>query len=169
MDAIVTKLDTKLHEWKPDIATQVRQRISEIIDLADQDTLDVMRSRAVEQEVLDILEWAWLGLNWAFNLYSFKTLFKIKDCPYASFPAGIQIIPQLLSVFIMAFHRNCLFYQKCIKTSFYDRRNIKHGRYTAFLLSIERTKMPNKSLENRRENAIAFPASQLQRYAAIED
>ncbi len=56
MDAIVTKLDTKLHEWKPDIATQVKQRISEIIDLADQDTLDVMRSRAVEQEVLDILD-----------------------------------------------------------------------------------------------------------------
>lgn len=56
MDALVTKLDTKLHEWKPDIATQVKQRISEIIDLADQDTLDVMRSRAVEQEVLDILD-----------------------------------------------------------------------------------------------------------------
>ncbi len=56
MDALVTKLDTKLHEWKPDIATQVKQRISEIIDLADQDTLDVMRSRSVEQEVLDILD-----------------------------------------------------------------------------------------------------------------
>ncbi len=56
MDTLVTKLDTKLHEWKPDIANQVRQRISEIIDLADQDTLDVMRSRIVEQEVLDILD-----------------------------------------------------------------------------------------------------------------
>ncbi len=59
MDALVTKLDTKLHEWKPDIATQVKQRISEIIDLADQDTLDVMRSRAIEQEVLDILDGSW--------------------------------------------------------------------------------------------------------------
>ena len=56
MDSLATKLDTKLHEWKPDIANQVRQRISEIIDLADQDTLDVMRSRIVEQEVLDILD-----------------------------------------------------------------------------------------------------------------
>ena len=56
MDTLVTKLDTKLHEWKPDIANQVRQRISEIIDLADQDILDVMRARIVEQEVLDILD-----------------------------------------------------------------------------------------------------------------
>lgn len=56
MDTLVTKLDEKLHEWKPDIANQVRQRISEIIDLADQDTLDIMRSRLVEQEVLDILD-----------------------------------------------------------------------------------------------------------------
>jgi len=56
MDTLVTKLDEKLHEWKPDIANQVRQRISEIIDLADRDALDIMRSRLVEQEVLDILD-----------------------------------------------------------------------------------------------------------------
>jgi hypothetical protein len=35
---------------------QVRQRVAEIMDLADQDALDIMRSRAVEQEVLDLLD-----------------------------------------------------------------------------------------------------------------
>jgi len=34
----------------------VRQCIAEIIDLADQDTLDVLRSRGVEQDVLDMLD-----------------------------------------------------------------------------------------------------------------
>ena len=35
---------------------QVRQRIAEIIDLADQNALDIMRSRAVEEEVLNLLD-----------------------------------------------------------------------------------------------------------------
>lgn len=56
MDVLVEKLDAKLREWKPNIAAEVRERISEIIDLADQDVLDIMRSRAVEQEVLDLLD-----------------------------------------------------------------------------------------------------------------
>jgi len=56
MDALVKRLDTKLREWTPRTAEQVRQRIAEIIDLADQNALDVMRSRVVEQEVLDILD-----------------------------------------------------------------------------------------------------------------
>lgn len=56
MDVLVEWLDAKLREWEPDTAEQVRQRIAEIIDLADQDALDVMRSRAVEQEVLDLLD-----------------------------------------------------------------------------------------------------------------
>ena len=50
------KLDAKLREWKPNTATEVRQRITEIIDLADQDVLDIMQSRSVEQEVLDLLD-----------------------------------------------------------------------------------------------------------------
>ena len=37
-------------------AAEVRERLSEIIELADQDGLDLLRSRAVEQEVLDILD-----------------------------------------------------------------------------------------------------------------
>ncbi|MDE0327418.1 MAG: hypothetical protein OXN27_26110 [Candidatus Poribacteria bacterium] len=56
MDALVKRLDTKLREWEPNIAAEVRAQISEIIDLADQDALDIMRSRAVEQEVLDLLD-----------------------------------------------------------------------------------------------------------------
>lgn len=56
MDALVEKLDAKLRQWKPDTAEQVRQRVVEIIDMADQDVLKIMRSRAVEQEVLDMID-----------------------------------------------------------------------------------------------------------------
>lgn len=56
MDAVAERLDTKLREWQPDKAEQVRQHVAEIIDLADQDALDVLRSRLVEQEVLDMLD-----------------------------------------------------------------------------------------------------------------
>ena len=56
MDVLVKRLDAKLREWEPDIAARVRERISEIINLADQDALDIMRSRAVEQGVLDLLD-----------------------------------------------------------------------------------------------------------------
>lgn len=56
MDALVEKLDRKLHQWKSDTAEQVRQRVGEIIDMADRDILDVIRSRVMEQEVLDIID-----------------------------------------------------------------------------------------------------------------
>ncbi len=56
MDTLATTSDLKLHEWKPDIADEVRKLISEIIDFADQGILDMMRSRTIEQEVLDILD-----------------------------------------------------------------------------------------------------------------
>ena len=56
MDVLAERLDAKLHEWEPNIAATVRKRILEIIDLADRDALHIMRSRAVEQEVLDILD-----------------------------------------------------------------------------------------------------------------
>ena len=52
-----------LSKWKPEISqkvralvSQVRALVAKIIELADDDTLDVMRSRAVEQEVLDLLD-----------------------------------------------------------------------------------------------------------------
>ena len=56
MDALVERLDAKLRESEPNIAATVRKQITEIIDLADQDVLDIIRSRAVEQEVLDLLD-----------------------------------------------------------------------------------------------------------------
>ena len=56
MDALIEKLDTKLRQWKPETAAQVRQFVAEIIDAADQDVLDLMRSRVAEQEVLDLLD-----------------------------------------------------------------------------------------------------------------
>ena len=56
MDVLVKRLDAKLREWEPNIAATVREQISEIMDIADQDALDIMRSRSVEQEVLDLLD-----------------------------------------------------------------------------------------------------------------
>jgi hypothetical protein len=56
MDSLAEKLNIKLYHWQPDIAEQVRQYVAEIIEMADQGMLDVLRSRVVEQEVLDLLD-----------------------------------------------------------------------------------------------------------------
>jgi hypothetical protein len=56
MDVLIETLDARLREWKPETAAQVRERVTEIIDLADQDVLDFLRSRGREQDVLDILD-----------------------------------------------------------------------------------------------------------------
>jgi hypothetical protein len=56
MDALAEQLDAKLRAWTPETAAQVRQQVVEIMALADQGVLDVMRSRAIEQEVLDLLD-----------------------------------------------------------------------------------------------------------------
>lgn len=56
MDALAEKLDARLRAWEPETAAQVRERVAEVIDLADHDVLDLVRSRAVEQEVLDLLD-----------------------------------------------------------------------------------------------------------------
>lgn len=56
MEMLVERLDAKLRVWRPDIAELVKRQITEIIDLADQDALDILRSRTVEQEVLDLLD-----------------------------------------------------------------------------------------------------------------
>lgn len=42
MDILVERLDTKLQEWEPSTAAEVRERIAEIMDLADQGVLDIM-------------------------------------------------------------------------------------------------------------------------------
>ena len=56
MDALAEKLDGRLREWKPETAAEARQRITELIELADHDILDIARSRNAEQEVLDLLD-----------------------------------------------------------------------------------------------------------------
>ena len=56
MDALAENLDMKLRTWRPETAAQVRERVAEVIQLADDDVLDVMRARIREQEVLDLLD-----------------------------------------------------------------------------------------------------------------
>ena len=57
MDSLVEQLNSKLGQWEPLIAEQVRRYLLEIIELADQGIpLDLIRSRRVEQEVLDLLD-----------------------------------------------------------------------------------------------------------------
>jgi hypothetical protein len=56
MDVLVEKLNDKLHSWEPSISQVVRSYINEIIELADHNALDLIRSRKVEQEVLDIID-----------------------------------------------------------------------------------------------------------------
>ena len=56
MEALAERLDTKLREWSPETAAEVREHVAESIELADHGSLDLMRSRKVEQEVLDILD-----------------------------------------------------------------------------------------------------------------
>jgi len=56
MEAIAEKLEAKLHQWNPETSKKVRALVAEIIELADDDALDIARSRGVEQEVLDILD-----------------------------------------------------------------------------------------------------------------
>ncbi len=72
MDALTERLGIKLQEWKPEISDsakrtlreRVRQYISEIIDLADRDILDLLPSRTVEQDVLNLIDepYSWRSL-----------------------------------------------------------------------------------------------------------
>ncbi len=56
MTLLAKKLDQKLHRWDSDTVHEVEQLVEEIIEMADADGLDVLRSRRVEQEVLDQLD-----------------------------------------------------------------------------------------------------------------
>ena len=56
MDGLAEKLDARLREWKPETAAQAREHINEVIEFADQDILDIGRSRVREQEILDLLD-----------------------------------------------------------------------------------------------------------------
>jgi hypothetical protein len=56
MDALAEQLDAKLRAWTPEIAEQVRRRIAEVIEIADQNLFDLVRSRTVEQEVMGLID-----------------------------------------------------------------------------------------------------------------
>jgi hypothetical protein len=56
MTQLAQKLDKKLATWRPEVAAQVEQIVTDVIELADTDTLDLLPSRAVVQEVLDTLD-----------------------------------------------------------------------------------------------------------------
>jgi len=56
VDALAEKLDARLREWNPETAAEARERITEVMEFADHDVLDIARSRAAEQEVLDLLD-----------------------------------------------------------------------------------------------------------------
>jgi hypothetical protein len=56
VDALAEKLDARLREWKPETAAEARDLINEVIQLADHEILDIARSRAAEQDVLDLLD-----------------------------------------------------------------------------------------------------------------
>lgn len=56
MDAVAEKLEKKLHEWQGGTSQHVRALVEDIIAAADEGTLEFGRSRAVEQEVLDLLD-----------------------------------------------------------------------------------------------------------------
>ena len=56
MDTLAEKLDSKLREWQPETVEDVRRRVTEIIEFADQNALDLLRSRKIEQEALDLLD-----------------------------------------------------------------------------------------------------------------
>ena len=56
MDILVEKLNAKLQEWEPHTVAAVKQHVSEIMEFADQGVLDIVQSRSVEQETLDLLD-----------------------------------------------------------------------------------------------------------------
>jgi hypothetical protein len=56
MSDLAMELDEKLKRWDQSTCQQVEHLVSQIIELADSDSLDLMRSRSVEQEVLDLLD-----------------------------------------------------------------------------------------------------------------
>ena len=56
MSNLAMELDEKLKRWDQSTCQQVEALVSQIIELADHDSLDLLRSRSLEQEVLDLLD-----------------------------------------------------------------------------------------------------------------
>jgi hypothetical protein len=56
MTQLAEKLDKKLASWRPEVVAQVEQIVTDVIELADAQALDLLPSRAVVQDVLDTLD-----------------------------------------------------------------------------------------------------------------
>ena len=56
MTQLAEKLDKKLASWKPEVAAQVEQIVTDVIEPADAQALDLLPSRVVVQEMLDTLD-----------------------------------------------------------------------------------------------------------------
>ena len=56
MDNLTEVLEQRLHKWHPQTSEEVKRWVAEIIEVADQDALGLLRSRSVEQNVLDLLD-----------------------------------------------------------------------------------------------------------------
>lgn len=56
MTQLAQKLDKKLATWRPEVAAQVEQIVTDVIELADTDAPDLLPSRPIVQEVLDTLD-----------------------------------------------------------------------------------------------------------------
>jgi len=56
MTQIAKQLDEKLATWSPQVAAQVERIVTDVIELADAQALDLLPSRRIVQEVLDALD-----------------------------------------------------------------------------------------------------------------
>lgn len=56
MTQLAQPLDKQLATWRLEVAAQVEQIVTDAIELADTDTLDLLPSRAVVQEALDTFD-----------------------------------------------------------------------------------------------------------------
>lgn len=56
MTQLAKHLDEKFATWSPQIAAQVEQIVTDVIELADAEALDLLPSRTIVQEVLNALD-----------------------------------------------------------------------------------------------------------------
>lgn len=56
MTKIAQELDKKLATWPPEVAAHVEQVVTDVIELADADALDLLPARKIVQEVLDTVD-----------------------------------------------------------------------------------------------------------------
>ncbi len=56
MESLGHMLNRKLRQWRPTTSKEVRELVTEIMKRADEDALDLSRSRSAEQEVLDAID-----------------------------------------------------------------------------------------------------------------